>query len=64
MIAVPQKKARREVQIETAMRVTGEESPPETPPMTGGEDMESETAETIETEVKGFLCQSLQEFQL
>lgn len=43
-IEVPQKEAQRGVQ--TAMKVTGEENPPGTPPTTGEEAMENETAET------------------
>lgn len=42
MIAAP----RRGVQTGTAMKATGEESPPGTPPMTGEAVMENETAET------------------
>lgn len=44
MIAVPQKEAQRGVQ--TAMKATGEENPPGTPPTTGEAAMENETAET------------------
>lgn len=46
MIAVPQKEAQRGVQTGTAMKATGEENPPGTPPTTGEEAMENETAET------------------
>lgn len=51
--AVPQKEAQRGAQTETAMKVTGEGSPLETPPMTGEEGMESGTVETTEREVWG-----------
>lgn len=47
----PQKGAQRG--SETATRATGEGSPPETPPTTGGEGTESAIAERLEREVGG-----------
>lgn len=58
-IAAPLNEAQRGVQTGTGMRVTGEENHPETPPMTGEEATENETAERTETEVrKGALVRS------
>lgn len=52
MIAVLQKEAQTGVQTGTVMRLTGEENPPGTPPMIGGEAMENETVGTTETGVR------------